>query len=112
MIGRRGDVEDIEAVPESSAIGESASNGRAERTVQAFEDLLRTLKSALESRMQAKLPVMHPAMKWMIEHVASTMNRYCVNDDGVTPYQAIHGTRSTLKIVEFCDKFFIMFRRP
>ena len=41
-----------QAVDEHSAVGESASNGRAERTVQAVEDLLRTLKSALESRIK------------------------------------------------------------
>ena len=68
---------------------------------QAFEDLLRTLKSALESRIQAKLPVSHPTMRWLIEHVASIMTRYVVNEEGVTPYQSIHGKRSTLKVVEF-----------
>ena len=106
QIGRVGEHDAVEAVPESSAIGESASNGRAERTVQSFEDLLRTLKSALETRMQAKLPVQHAAMKWLIEHTASIMTRYVVNDEGMTPYQAIHGKRSTLKVVEFGEQVF------
>ena len=34
-----------EAVPEESPVGESASNGKAERAVQDVEDLLRTLKA-------------------------------------------------------------------
>ena len=50
--GRTGRPEDAEtfdsgltqAIGENSAVGESASNGRAERTIQAVEDLLRTLK--------------------------------------------------------------------
>ena len=37
------------AVPEYSAVGESASNGKAERAVQMVEDQVRTLKSALEA---------------------------------------------------------------
>ena len=105
-IGRTGESEAVEAVPESSAVGESASNGRAERTVQAFEDLLRTLKSALETIIQQKLPVQHATMKWLIEHTASVLTRYVVNDDGVTPYQAMHGKRTTLKIVEFAEQVF------
>ncbi|MGB1725710.1 MAG: hypothetical protein ACPHJZ_05285, partial [Limisphaerales bacterium] len=42
------------AVPENSAVGSSASNGRAERTVQIVEDLIRTMKSALDSRLEAR----------------------------------------------------------
>ena len=88
-VGRSGTFEAFEAVPEYSAVGESASNGKAERAVQAIEDLLRTLKSALESRIQARIPSQHPVLKWMIEHAASILNRYCVNSDGVTPYEAM-----------------------
>ena len=44
--GRSGEFEAFDAVAEYSAVGESASNGRAERAVQVVEDLLRTLKSA------------------------------------------------------------------
>ena len=47
--GKSGIFGSYEAVPEYSAIGESASNGRAERTVQSIEDQLRALKLALES---------------------------------------------------------------
>ena len=43
-------------------------------------------------------------MSWLIEHVANIMNRYSVNDEGVTPYQSIHGKRSTLKVVEFAEQ--------
>ena len=38
-------------VPENSAVGSSASNARAERSVQMIEDQTRTLKVALESRV-------------------------------------------------------------
>ena len=42
----------INVAPENSAVGESASNGLAERTVQAVEDQVRTLLLALESRIK------------------------------------------------------------
>ena len=103
-VGRAGECEPVEAVPESSAIGESASNGRAERAIQSFEDLLRTMKSALETRIQRKIPVALPVMRWLVEHVAGVINRYSVNSEGVTPYQAVHGKRSTLKVVEFGER--------
>ena len=65
-----------QAVGELSAVGSSASNGRAERTVQAVEDLLRTLKSALESRIQSRIDSKHPIMRWLVEHTASILNRF------------------------------------
>ena len=52
--GKSGTFESYEAVPENSAVGDSASNGRAERAVQTIEDQLRTLKSALEARIETK----------------------------------------------------------
>ena len=91
--GKSGTFEAFEAVPENSAVGKSASNGRAERAVQAVEDLLRTLKSALEARLQSKIPVSHPVMRWLIEHTANVLTRYSVNPDGQTPYQVLHGKR-------------------
>ena len=63
------------AVPEYSAIGESASNGRAERAVQMIEDQARTLKSALETRIGARIGSTHPVMAWLIRHSAIILNR-------------------------------------
>ena len=67
-IGKSGTFEAYEAVPEYSAVGSSASNGRAERAVQTIEDQIRTLKSALESRMKARLPSDSPTFRWLTEH--------------------------------------------
>ena len=41
----------VGAVPENSAVGESQSNGRAERAVQDVEDHIRTLLGELENRI-------------------------------------------------------------
>ena len=51
------------AMPENSAVGESASNGRAERVVQTVEDLLRVHKTALEARLGVQIPSTHAVLK-------------------------------------------------
>ena len=100
--GKAGEMTD--ASPEHSAVGESASNGVAERTVQQFEDLLRTLKAALEARLKTRLPSKHPVMRWLIQHVASIYNRQSTNYDGQTPHEARHGRRSNGRTAEFGEK--------
>ena len=83
-----------QVIAEHSAVGESASNGRAERAVQTFEDMLRTYKSALEARIRSRLTSDGPIMRWMVEHVSSIYNRHTQNPDGVTPshssWQEVH----------------------
>ena len=80
-------------MPEKSAVGESQSNSRAERAVQQIEDLVRTYKSAAESRMGTKLPSNHPLIHWIVEHAARTCNKYAVTPEGVTPYAYLHGKK-------------------
>ena len=69
--GKSGVFESYESVPEYSAVGASPSNGRAERAVQTIEDQLRTLKSAIGSRTNPRIPSDHPVMRWLVEHSAS-----------------------------------------
>ena len=99
---KNGDI--LSAVPESSAVGESASNGHAEAAVQQVEDQLRTCKAALESRLSKKIPTNHPVMMWLVEHVASLINRHFVTSEGVTAYQFTHGQRSKGRTAEFGEK--------
>ena len=110
QIGRAGDPrvdeEVMQLVPEHSAVGESASNGRAERTVQSVEDMIRTYLHALESRLKVKIPSGHPVMRWIVEHAASMLNRFTINPDGVSPYAALHGRNSSERHVEFGEQVF------
>ena len=53
-------LESYEAVPEYSAVGDSASNCRAERAVQTIADQNKTLNSALEARVDTRVPSDHP----------------------------------------------------
>ena len=81
-------------VPEASAVGESASNARAERTAQAVQDLLRVVKYALEARIGKRIPSEHAVMRWLVEHVADLLAKYTVNESGMSPYEELHGRRS------------------
>ena len=52
--------EGITFVLEHSPVGESQSNGVAERQVQAVEDLIRTMCGALMHRLQCRITAVHP----------------------------------------------------
>ena len=104
--GKSGTFESYEAVPEYSAAGASASNGRAERAVQTIGNQLRTLKSALEARIDTRVPSTHPVLRWLVEHAASLINRFKVHGDGQTSYQKLHGKRSSEKVVEVGEQVF------
>ena len=94
------------AVPEYSAVGESASNGRAERAVQQIEDQARTLKSALESRIGLRIGSTHLVMAWLVGHCAIILNRFSVNPDGKTPYEVLHGKRAPDRFVELGERVY------
>ena len=83
----------IVAAPEHSHPGESPSNGKAERSVRTFVELLATHKASLEARLglAQPLPCSHPIVRWLVEHVAFILNRCQVDKGGRTPYGHVHG---------------------
>ena len=85
-----GDAEWKGAIPENSAVGESQSNGKAEAAVKALEDQVRVMKAALESRVSARIPSMHPVMRWMVEYAATILNKYHIQSTGRTAYHDLH----------------------
>ena len=94
----------IVAAPELSSVGESQSNGKAERGVQVVEDMIRTFKSAFEARLNMRLGSTHPVMLWLVEYVSALLCKYSVGNDGRTAYQKLHGKRAHEKLVEFGEK--------
>ena len=85
-------------------MGESQSNGRAERGVQLAEDLIRTLKSAFEARLDIKLGSTHPVMHWLVEYSGVLLSKYSVGEDGRTAFQNLHGKKNHGRLVEFGEK--------
>ena len=96
----------LQLVPEYSAVGESPSNGRAERAIQTIEDMIRTYLHALEHRIGKKVDTQWPVVRWLVEHAANMVNRFTTNPDGVSPYAALHGRNAQDRQVEFGEKVF------
>ena len=93
------------AAPENSAVGESQSNGKAERAVQTVEDQIRTVKLALEARIGARIPCNHPIMHWVVIHCADILNKYTLNkSSGMSPYEETHGQRPPERRAELGER--------
>ena len=73
-------------IPSNSPVGDHQANGRAEKEVQAFQNMARRMKLALEAHLGARLPHKHPVLMWLIEWVGGAHNRFTDGrDDGKTP---------------------------
>ena len=90
-----------ETIVENSKVYDSQSNGTAERAVQSIEGLTRTLKMALERKINQKIPCSHPLVTWLVEHVADVMNKYNVGKDGRTAYERMRGKKYHGDMIEF-----------
>ena len=85
-------------------MGSSASNGVAERGVQAVEGQVRVLKDALEMRLETETPSNHYILAWLVEFAGTVVNPYEVGCDGKTPYERLRGKQSRLIGLEFGGK--------
>ena len=75
-------------------IVEQGSNGIVERAVQSTEQYLRTLKSALDERMNVRIDTKHPVLTWLCEYAGYMMNRLEVSVDGKTAYERCKGKKA------------------
>ena len=88
------DSEPIVAVPETSSVGESPSNGFVERGIQLLEDQARTLKFALQARLEQRVDTQLPVIHWLLLHAGNLLNKYHVHRSlGKTSYEVLHGKR-------------------
>ena len=92
------------AIHEASPIGSSGSNGVIERTVQAIEGQVRTIKLALESRIGVGIPSDHDVVPWIVEYAGTIINKGQVGADGKTAYERLKGKLAHLSGLEFGEK--------
>ena len=92
------------AIPENSPVGESRSNGRAERAVQQVEDHVRTHLGELEERIGQPLKPDNPILSWLVEYVAVLLNKYHPQEGtSETAYQAMHGKEAEERLAYFAE---------
>ena len=89
---------------------DSQSKGIAERAVQTVEGEVRVMLLALESRLDAKIPVTHHVITWLVEHAADVLNKFAVGIDGRTAYERIKGKKYHGEMVEFGRR--VMYKIP
>ena len=89
------------AVPENSAVGDSQSNGKAERAVRDVEDMLRCGRAELECNAETKFPVDHLISQWLVEYAAVALSKHHINGDGKTGYEHLHGQRADEQLACF-----------
>ena len=95
-----------ETILENSPVGQSQSNGIAERAVQAAGEQLRTFKLGLENRLGVSIPAVHPVVAWMANHAGDILNKLSVGTDGKTSYELIRGERFNKPMVEFGERVY------
>ena len=101
----------VEIVIETSPPGDKNANGIAERSVQATEAHVRTLKADLESRINAKNPVEHPVVAWMVRHAADLITKLEIKRaTGRTAYEQLKGRTYKGDITDFGRQ--VMFMKP
>ena len=76
---------------ETSAPGDHAGNGLAERAVGLVGGMVRTLKNELEFNCQMQIPPESKTIAWMIGHAATLLNLDTVGSDGKVPFERWRG---------------------
>ena len=71
-------------MPEHSHPGESASNGFVERGVQSLEDLVRTMKHALQERTNGRIPGNHHVLNVLVQYAGVLMTKCAIHGGGAT----------------------------
>ena len=70
---------------------DSQSNGATEVGVMLIRGLFRTLKLALEAKIEKAIPIGHALVPWLVEHTALLLNVKRRGHDGLTPWARVRG---------------------
>ena len=80
----------------SSPKHHSAANGMVENAVQRVTGLTKVVKDALGPKTSV--------MTFMVNHAATIINRFSVDQDGKTPMEKARGTTANREMAEFGEK--------
>jgi hypothetical protein len=105
------EVKEIEQITsESPPAYDSQANGGTEVGVRVIRGLLRTLKLCLESRIDKHIPVGHPVVAWMLEHICPILTATVRGSDGRTPWARVRGKAFAQQMVGFGES--VLYKYP
>ncbi len=105
------DFKDLEQMTkEDPATYDSQSNGGTEVGVRLVRGMLRTIKLCLEQRIDKYIPVDHPVMAWMVEHVCLLLNVLVRGEDGATAWARVRGRAFAQQLLGFAET--VLYRFP
>ena len=93
-----------QTILENSPPGDSKANGAAERAVGEVKGLIRTLRVALDRRLNCTLPETHPIFTFLIEYAGVLISKFKVWDHGKTAWEFLRGRRCSTPVCEFGEK--------
>ena len=93
-----------EIVPEQQPKYDLQGNGFIENVVQRFQGQFRTLKHALESELNQRLPEGSVLMLWLVKHAADVLTKYNVGLDGKAAHQRWKGKCFKSMVLEFEER--------
>ena len=96
----------VGASPEQSHPHDSQSNGGTEVGIRLLRGMFRTHKLCLEKRLGRRIPVEHPMMTWLLEHVGLVMNAVSLGPDGKTPWRRARGRDFNMSLYGFGEQVF------
>ena len=96
-------IQDIkpDIVPINSPVGESACNGRVEKTIRRVQEKMRVLRHQLEDGIGQKVPDDAIIIAWMARWAAEMNSKYSPGGDGRIPYERIRRETCQVPLVRF-----------
>ena len=94
---------------EHSPVRSSGSNGIIERGIKDVQGQIRSMKSAIDERINTDLSGSSNVLCWLVEFAALLINRYSVGHDGKTPCERLKRKKSNVVGSEFGER--VLFRR-
>ena len=80
------------------------SQGRVEACIQVYHGVLVANKLALEAGIGCRLLLRHPAIVWLVRHVAWLLTRYNTGRDGRSPFRRFLGKPYNGSTCKFGDQ--------
>ena len=94
---------------EHSPARSSGSHGIIERSVKDVHGQIRSMKSAIDERINTDLSGSSNVLCWLVEFAALLISRYSVGHDCKTPYERLKGRKSNMFGFEFGER--VLLRR-